>query len=59
MTTRAHPRAALPTHTQIKSRLGGRVKLIVSGGAPLAPHVEEFLRVCMCSAVAQARLTRV
>lgn len=38
---------------KVKARLGGRVKLIVSGGAPLAPHVEEFLRVCMCAPVAQ------
>jgi len=38
---------------QVKARLGGRVRLIVSGGAPLAPHVEEFLRVAMCAPVAQ------
>jgi long-subunit acyl-CoA synthetase (AMP-forming) len=29
------------------------VRLVVSGGAPLAPHVEEFLRVAMCAPVAQ------
>ncbi|KAI8471525.1 MAG: hypothetical protein J3K34DRAFT_416911 [Monoraphidium minutum] len=39
--------------SKVKARLGGRVKLIVSGGAPLAPHVEEFLRVTMCAPVAQ------
>ncbi|GBF95915.1 hypothetical protein Rsub_08038, partial [Raphidocelis subcapitata] len=38
---------------KVKARLGGRVRLIVSGGAPLAPHVEEFLRVAMCAPVAQ------
>ena len=31
--------------SKIRERLGGRVRMIVSGGAPLAPHVEEFLRV--------------
>jgi len=30
--------------SKIKARLGGRVTLILSGGAPLAPHVEEFLK---------------
>jgi hypothetical protein len=29
------------------------VKLIVSGGAPLAPHVEEFLRLAMGAPVVQ------
>lgn len=38
---------------QVKQRLGGNVKLIVSGGAPLAPHVEEFLKVAMCAPVVQ------
>jgi long-chain acyl-CoA synthetase len=39
----------------VKQRLGGHVKLIVSGGAPLAPHVEEFLKVTMCTPVVQVR----
>lgn len=38
---------------KVKQRLGGRVKIVVSGGAPLAPHVEEFLRVSMCAGVGQ------
>lgn len=38
---------------KIKEALGGRCKIIVSGGAPLSAHVEEFLRVCMCSHVVQ------
>ena len=29
--------------SKIKARLGGRVNLILSGGAPLAGHVEEYL----------------
>lgn len=39
--------------SKVKERLGGRVRLIVSGGAPLARHVEDFLRVCMCCRVVQ------
>jgi long-chain acyl-CoA synthetase len=39
--------------SKIKQRLGGRVRIIVSGGAPLAPHVEEFLKVAMCAPVVQ------
>lgn len=39
--------------SKVKARLGGRVRLIVSGGAPLAPHVEEFLKVAMCTPVVQ------
>ncbi len=39
--------------SKIKERLGGRVKIIVSGGAPLAPHVEEFLKITMCAPVVQ------
>lgn len=41
--------------SKVKQRLGGNVKLIVSGGAPLAPHVEEFLKVAMCAPVVQVR----
>eukprot|EP00887_Chlorella_sp_A99_P003085 scaffold9.g3085.t1 len=39
--------------SKIKEKLGGRVRLIVSGGAPLARHVEDFLKVCMCCRVVQ------
>jgi acyl-CoA synthetase (AMP-forming)/AMP-acid ligase II len=39
--------------SKIKERLGGKVRLIVSGGAPLAAHVEEFLKVTMCAPVVQ------
>ena len=42
---------------KIKSRLGGRVKVIVSGGAPLAGHVEHFLKLTMCCPVTQVRYT--
>ncbi|XP_010266499.1 PREDICTED: long chain acyl-CoA synthetase 4 [Nelumbo nucifera] len=39
--------------SQIKQGLGGRVRLILSGAAPLARHVEAFLRVVTCSHVLQ------
>ncbi len=39
--------------SKVKERLGGRVRLIVTGGAPLARHVEDFLKVCMCCPVIQ------
>ena len=38
---------------KVAAKLGGRVKVIVSGAAPLAKHVEEFLRVTMCCGVVQ------
>ncbi|PSR91437.1 Long chain acyl-CoA synthetase [Actinidia chinensis var. chinensis] len=37
----------------VKEGLGGRVRLILSGAAPLATHVEAFLRVVACSNVLQ------
>jgi long-chain acyl-CoA synthetase len=39
--------------SKVKARLGGRVRLIVTGGAPLAKHTEEFLKVTMCAPVVQ------
>ncbi|KAG2677053.1 hypothetical protein I3843_12G082900 [Carya illinoinensis] len=39
--------------SQVKQGLGGRVRLILSGAAPLAPHVETFLRVVTCAHVIQ------
>lgn len=33
---------------QIKQGLGGNVRIILSGAAPLAPHVEAFLKVVTC-----------
>jgi long-chain acyl-CoA synthetase len=31
--------------SQIKQGLGGRVRIMISGAAPLPKHVEEFMRV--------------
>lgn len=39
--------------SKTKGRLGGNVKLILTGGAPIAPHTEEFLKVCFCAPVVQ------
>ncbi|XP_051151221.1 long chain acyl-CoA synthetase 4-like [Andrographis paniculata] len=38
---------------KVKQGLGGKVRLILSGAAPLASHVEEFLRVVSCCYVLQ------
>ncbi|KAL5731085.1 long-chain-fatty-acid--CoA ligase [Ranunculus cassubicifolius] len=38
---------------KIKQVLGGRVRIIISGAAPLSRHVEEFLRVTCCSILSQ------
>eukprot|EP00892_Ulva_mutabilis_P009732 jgi/Ulvmu1/7130/UM034_0036.1 len=38
---------------KLKQTLGGQLKLVVSGGAPLAPHVEQFLRVILGAPVVQ------
>ncbi|KAF9618110.1 hypothetical protein IFM89_000069 [Coptis chinensis] len=38
---------------KIKQVLGGRVRIIISGAAPLSTHVEEFLRVTSCSILSQ------
>lgn len=38
---------------KVKAALGGEVRIIVTGGAPLARHVEDFLKVTMCCPVVQ------
>lgn len=42
----------------VQQRLGGRVRLVVSGGAPLANHVEHFLKVTLCCPVSQVQIFR-
>ncbi|KAG1335199.1 long chain acyl-CoA synthetase 4 [Cocos nucifera] len=39
--------------SKVKQGLGGKVRLILSGAAPLASHVEAFLRVVTCAHVVQ------
>ena len=42
------------THTpQVKAGLGGRLKLAVSGAAPLSVQAEEFMRVALCCVAGQ------
>ncbi|CAI0406754.1 unnamed protein product, partial [Linum tenue] len=38
---------------QTKQALGGRVRILLSGAAPLPRHVEDFLRVISCSTLSQ------
>jgi len=38
---------------KIRARLGGRIRLIVSGSAPLSPTLQQFERVCFCCPVIQ------
>ena len=39
----------------VKQAFGGRVRFVVSGGAPLGPSVEEFLNITLCCPVLQVR----
>ncbi|XP_039057002.1 long chain acyl-CoA synthetase 4-like [Hibiscus syriacus] len=38
---------------QVKESLGGNLRIILSGAAPLSAHVEEFLRVVACCHIMQ------
>lgn len=49
----ASPLADALVFSKVKARLGGRVRLVCSGSAPLARHVEEFLKVTMCAPCSQ------
>ncbi|BDA49779.1 Long chain acyl-CoA synthetase 4 [Coccomyxa sp. Obi] len=49
----ASPLADALVFSKVKARLGGRVRLVCSGSAPLARHVEEFLKVTMCAPCCQ------
>jgi len=39
--------------SQLRDALGGRVKLIITGSAPLSPEIHRFLQVCFCVNVLQ------
>ncbi|GJN29596.1 hypothetical protein PR202_gb17836 [Eleusine coracana subsp. coracana] len=39
--------------SKVKERLGGKLRIILSGGAPLSAQVEEFLRVVTCAHIVQ------
>ncbi|XP_008239039.1 PREDICTED: long chain acyl-CoA synthetase 4 [Prunus mume] len=49
----ASPIADKIVFSKVKQGLGGRVRLILSGAAPLSTHVETFLRVVACAHVLQ------
>lgn len=53
MPDQASPLADAWVFNKVKAGLGGRVRLVCSGAAPLAGHVEEFLKVAMCAPVCQ------
>lgn len=50
---KASPLADMLIFNKIKKLFGGRVRLLMSGAAPLASHVEEFLRVATCAMMVQ------
>ncbi len=43
----AFPPADWLVFNKIKAALGGRVRFIISGGAPLGTHVEDFINVAL------------
>ncbi|CAM8926552.1 unnamed protein product [Rhodiola kirilowii] len=49
----AAPRLDKLIFDKIKMGLGGRVRVLLSGAAPLPKHVEEFFRVTSCSILSQ------
>ncbi|KAF2604548.1 hypothetical protein F2Q70_00024250 [Brassica cretica] len=51
--SKASPMADFIAFRKIRNQLGGRLRLLVSGGAPLSPEIEEFLRVTSCCFVIQ------
>jgi len=39
--------------SKMAALLGGRVRVIITGAAPLAPNVQDFLRICFCCKIIQ------
>lgn len=37
----------------MRKLVGGRVRLIIAGGAPLTPETHEFIKTCLCIALWQ------
>ena len=40
------PSLLLPPPPQVRAAVGGRLRLIVSGGAPLSPESQRFMNIC-------------
>jgi len=51
--TKATPLFDKVVFSTSKKALGGRVRIVISGAAPLSRHVEDFLRCAMCCPVVQ------
>lgn len=49
----ASPLADRLVFNKLKEKIGGRVRIVVSGAAPLARYVEDFMQVAMCCRVVQ------
>ena len=49
----AAPLADAIAFSTVKRKLGGKVRLILSGAAPLSQPVQEVLSCCMCAPVLQ------
>lgn len=38
---------------QVRNLVGGRVRLIIAGGAPLTAETQEVVKICVCTTLAQ------
>lgn len=38
---------------KVKALLGGNVRMMLSGGAPLSPQTQRFMNICFCCPVGQ------
>ncbi|KAJ3676054.1 hypothetical protein LUZ60_003466 [Juncus effusus] len=45
----ASPLADFLAFRKVKARLGGRIRLLITGSAPMSEEIEEFLRVTSCA----------
>ncbi|KAH7676375.1 Long-chain-fatty-acid--CoA ligase protein [Dioscorea alata] len=50
----ASPLADFLAFHKVHAQLGGRIRLLISGGAPLSTEIEEFLKVTSCAFFVQA-----
>lgn len=38
---------------KVKALLGGNIRMMLSGGAPLSPQTQRFMNICFCCPVGQ------